>query len=106
MKQWDLNDFKIFVNNKKVYDKTMRISNVENANKLLKLLFKIVHIEIFDKGQSIFITPKSKWSCLIWNIIGKNYFIKSNGIELRGSFYIEDITKKHFTLFKTRNEKE
>ena len=101
---FDLSNMSISIDGHKVYKfGKLRINKICGGNWLLKKLFKIVHIEIFDVGQSITIYPKyGEKSCRLWNLLGNKYFINSNGLSLKGTMKFDDYSKSAYRIFKTK----
>lgn len=107
----DLKSFKIMVDGKKVYDENMRIGKVDNANWLLRKLFKIIHIDLRNKGQSITIYPKKRYiSCILWNLLGREFKISTSTLQnygtlsLKGPMHFTDISRMSYNIFRTKTK--
>lgn len=105
----DLKSFKIMVDGKKVFDEDRRIGEVDNANWLLRKLFKIIHIDLKNKGHSIMLIPKKRYlSCILWNIFGRKYEISTSTLQdygtliLKGTMRFSDISRMSYNVFRTR----
>ena len=100
----DINQMSISVDGKTVYKANkLKIDGVVNTNWLLKKLFKVVHIWINGCGRGIMIFPKyGVISCIIWNMFGGKFEVSIDFFTLKGTFKIEDITRKSFTLVEIK----
>lgn len=98
----------ILVDGKTVYKANkLKIDRNVNTNWLLKKLFKVVHIWISGCGRSIVIFPKyGVKSCLAWNMFGGKFEVSKDFFTLKGTFKIEDITRKSFRLVKIKERND
>lgn len=104
----DINQMSISVDGKTVYKANkLKIDRVVNTNWLLNKLFKVVHIWINGCGRSIMIFPKyGVKSCLAWNMFGGKFEVSIDFFTLKGTFKIEDITRKSFILVKIKERND
>ena len=104
----DVNQMSISVDGKAVYKSNkLNIDRDVSANWLLKTLFKVVHIWVNGCGRSIMIFPKyGVKSCLVWNMFGGKFEISKDFLTFKGTFKIEDITRKSFRLVKIKERND
>ena len=98
----DLNNFKMYVDGKKVFDRSKNyfVEEVTNCNWLLKKLFKVMHIH-FDNSEGIYLFPKDKRSWILWNLLGYEWKISNRGITISGKMKFEGYEKR-YCLMRTR----
>ena len=104
----DTNQMSILVDGKAVYKANkLKIDRIVNTNWLLRKLFRVVHIWINGCGRSIMIFPKyGVISCTVWNMFGGKFEVSIDFFTFKGTFKVEDITRKYFRLvrIKERND--